>query len=102
MEIKIEISEGDITAVKPGMPITYTILSNPETEYKATLTSIDPGLTTLTDGSYKTTSSTGSSASVSYTHLDVYKRQLQYDTRQRAFPLKRGRPAPPLNGARPP
>lgn len=59
MEIKIEISEGDITAVKPGMPITYTILSNPETEYKATLTSIDPGLTTLTDGSYKTTSSTG-------------------------------------------
>ena len=37
MEIKIEISEGDITAVKPGMPITYTILSNPETEYKATL-----------------------------------------------------------------
>lgn len=29
MEIKIEISEGDITAVKPGMPITYTILSNP-------------------------------------------------------------------------
>ena len=65
MEIKIEISEGDITAVKPGMPITYTILSNPETEYKATLTSIDPGLTTLTDGSYKTTSSTGSSASSS-------------------------------------
>ena len=64
-EIKIEIYEGDITAVKPGMPITYTILSNPETEYKATLTSIDPGLTTLTDGSYKTTSSTGSSASSS-------------------------------------
>lgn len=58
MEIKIEISEGDITAVKPGMPITYTILFQPETEYKATLTSIDPGLTTLTDGSYKTTSST--------------------------------------------
>ena len=65
MEIKIEISEGDITAVKPGMPITYTILSDPETEYKATLTSIDPGLTTLTNGSYKTTSSTGSSSASS-------------------------------------
>lgn len=65
MEIKIEISEGDITAVKPGMPITYTILSNPETEYKATLTSIDPRLHTLTDGSYKTTSVDGSSASSS-------------------------------------
>ncbi len=65
MEIKIEISEGDITAVKPGMPIKYTILSDPETVYDATLTSIDPGLTTLTDGSYKTTSSTGSSSSSS-------------------------------------
>ena len=65
MELKIEISEGDITAVKPGMPIKYTILSDPETVYDATLTSIDPGLTTLTDGSYKTTSSTGSSASSS-------------------------------------
>ncbi|WP_303237996.1 efflux RND transporter periplasmic adaptor subunit [uncultured Bilophila sp.] len=65
MELKIEISEGDITAVKPGMPIRYTILSDPETVYDATLTSIDPGLTTLTDGSYKTTSSTGSSASSS-------------------------------------
>ena len=65
MELKIEISEGDITAVKPGMPIRYTILSDPETVYDATLTSIDPGLTTLSDGSYKTTSSTGSSASSS-------------------------------------
>ena len=62
MELKIEISEGDITAVKPGMPITYTILSDPETEYTTTLTSIDPGLTTLTNGTYKTTSSTGTSA----------------------------------------
>ena len=65
MELKIEISEGDITAVKPGMPIRYTILSDPETDYDATRTSIAPGLTTLTDGSYKTTSSTGSSASSS-------------------------------------
>ena len=66
MELKIEISEGDISAVKPGMPIEYTILSQPETVYTATLTSIDPGLTTLTDGSYKSTSSgSGSSSSSS-------------------------------------
>lgn len=65
MEIKIEISEGDITAVKPGMPITYTILSNPETEYNATLTSIDPGLTTLTDGATRPPRIDGSSASSS-------------------------------------
>ena len=66
MELKIEISEGDISAVKPGMPLEYTILSQPETVYTATLTSIDPGLTTLTDGSYKSTSSgSGSSSSSS-------------------------------------
>lgn len=65
MEVKIGIPEDGIAAVESGMPITYTILSNPETEYKAALTLIDPGLTTFTDGSYKTTSSTGSSASSS-------------------------------------
>ena len=65
MELKIEISEGDISSVKPGMPIEYTILSQPETVYTATLTSIDPGLTTLTDGSYKSTSSGSSSTSSS-------------------------------------
>lgn len=64
MELKIEISEGDITAVKPGMPIEYTILSDPDTVYAATLTSIDPGHTTLSNGSYKqTTSGASSSAS---------------------------------------
>lgn len=77
MEIKIEISEGDITAVKPGMPLTYTILSDPETEYSGVLTSIDPGLTTLTNGSYKTTASTtgtssASSSSSSSTTTAVY------------------------------
>ena len=65
MELRIEISEGDISSVKPGMPIEYTILSQPENVYTATLTSIDPGLTTLTDGSYKSTSSGGGSSSSS-------------------------------------
>lgn len=71
MEIKIEISEGDITSVKPGMPIEYTILAEPEIVYHATLTSIDPGMTTLTDGSYKSTSS-GSSSSSSSSDSAVY------------------------------
>ena len=75
MENKIEISEGDIAVVKPGMPIAYSILSDPETIYHTTLTSIAPGLTTLTDGSYKTTSSSGglsSSSSSSTTSNAVY------------------------------
>ncbi|CAK7010763.1 MAG: Macrolide export protein MacA [Desulfovibrio sp.] len=62
MELKVEISEGDITAVKAGLPISYTILAEPDDVRQAVLTSIDPGLTTLTDGSYKTTSTTSSSS----------------------------------------
>lgn len=63
MEIDIEISEGDITKVQPGMEIDYTILSEPNTVFHAKLDSIDPGLTTLTDGSYKSTTSASSSTS---------------------------------------
>ncbi len=65
MEIDIEISEGDITKVKPGMDIDYTILSEPNTVFHAKLDSIDPGLTTLTDGSYNSSSSGSSSSSSS-------------------------------------
>lgn len=65
MEIKIEISEGDIVVVKPGMAIEYTILSDPTNVYKATLTSIDPGHTLLSNGNYKTTSSSSQSSSSS-------------------------------------
>ena len=64
MEIKIEISEGDITKVKPGMPVTYTILSEPEITYRTTLKSVDPGLTTLTNGTYS--GSTDSNSAVYY------------------------------------
>ena len=52
MEIKIEISEGDVTKVSPGMPVSFTILSEPDRVYETTLKSIDPGLTSLTDGTF--------------------------------------------------
>ncbi len=72
MEIDIEISEGDITKVKPGMDIDYTILSEPNTVFHAKLDSIDPGLTTLTDGSYNSGSSGSSSSSTSSSTAAVY------------------------------
>lgn len=74
MEIDIEISEGDITKVKPGMDVTYTILSEPNTIFKAKLDSIDPGLTTLTDGSYDKSSSTSASTSSSSKAVYYYGR----------------------------
>lgn len=52
MEILIEISEGDIDSVKPGIKVTYTILADLDHSYETTLKSIDPGLTLLTNGEY--------------------------------------------------
>lgn len=53
MLIKPEISEGDITKLKKGQEVEFTILSLPEKVYKAKIDSIDPAMTTLTDDEYE-------------------------------------------------
>ncbi|UYZ82695.1 efflux RND transporter periplasmic adaptor subunit [Entomomonas sp. E2T0] len=52
MEIKMQISEGDITKIQPNMEVSYTILSEPNTVYQGKLNRIDPGLISLTKGDY--------------------------------------------------
>jgi efflux transporter, RND family, MFP subunit len=52
MEILIEISEGDIGNIKPGIKVTYTILADLNDIQETTLKSIDPGLTLLTNAEY--------------------------------------------------
>ena len=64
MEIKMQISEGDVTKVKTGMAVNYTILSEPDRVFKGTLRSVDPGLSTLSDGAY--TGSTDAGTAVYY------------------------------------
>ncbi len=64
MEIKLQTSEGDVPKGKPGMRVRYTILSEPDRTFSGTVTSVDPGLTTLSDGSY--TGATDSSTAVYY------------------------------------
>ncbi|AWM79093.1 efflux transporter periplasmic adaptor subunit [Gammaproteobacteria bacterium ESL0073] len=64
MEIKMQISEGDITKIKPGMEVIYSILSEPSKTFTGKLDTIDPGLTTLTAGNY--TGTTDSSTAVYY------------------------------------
>lgn len=59
---KMQIAEGDITKVKAGQDITFTILSEPDTPIKAKLDSVDPGLTTMSLGSYTTSTDTTSNA----------------------------------------
>lgn len=70
MEIKMQISEGDITKIKPDMDVSYYILSEPQVVYHAKLQSIDPGLLSLTKGDYNGTGDT-SSAVYYYANLIV-------------------------------
>lgn len=59
---KMQIAEGDITKVKAGQDISFTILSEPDEPVKAKLDSVDPGLTTMSQGSYSNSTDTTSSA----------------------------------------
>lgn len=60
MEIKMEVSEADIGQIKVGDTVEYNVLSNVENKFRAKVSSIDPGLTTLSNGKYSTTSSSSS------------------------------------------
>ena len=65
VKMKMQIAEGDITKIKVGTPVEYSILSEPTKKFQTTVSSIDPGLTTRSDGSYGSSSSSKSSYSSS-------------------------------------
>ena len=65
VKMKMQIAQGDITKIKVGTPVEYSILSEPTKKFQTTVSSIDPGLTTLSDGSYGSSSSSKSSYSSS-------------------------------------
>ena len=72
VKMKMQIAEGDITKIKVGTPVEYSILSEPTKKFQTTVSSIDPGLTTLSDGSYGSSSSSKSSLSSSSSSSAVY------------------------------
>ncbi|MGP1528354.1 MAG: efflux RND transporter periplasmic adaptor subunit [Campylobacter sp.] len=65
LEIVMEITEGDITKIKPSQMVEYSILSNPQRKFYAPITTIDPGLTTLSDGKYGNSQNLNSNSSSS-------------------------------------
>lgn len=73
MRIKPEISEGDITKVKAGQSVSFTILSDNKKVYQAKIDSVDPATTTISDNSSGSgSSSSGSSGSSSSSSSAVY------------------------------
>ena len=71
MKIKPEISEGDITKVKAGQEVSFTILSDSQTVYHSVIDSVDPANTTTSDSS-STSSSTSSSGSSTTSAIYYY------------------------------
>jgi len=71
MKIKPEISEGDITKVKAGQEVSFTILSDSQTLYHSVIDSVDPANTTTSDSS-STSSSTSSSGSSTTSAIYYY------------------------------
>ena len=59
---KMQIAEGDVTKVRAGQTLLFTTLADPDSEREAKLDSVDPGLTTLSQGSYTTSTDTTSTA----------------------------------------
>jgi macrolide-specific efflux system membrane fusion protein len=63
MTVKAQISEADVPRVKPGMPVYFSLLGEPDTRIEAKLRAVEPGPTTLATDSSGSTSSTSTSSS---------------------------------------
>lgn len=75
MEIKMEISEADINNIKIGADVEYSTLSNLNKKFNGKINSLDPGLSTLSDGTYSKSSSNSSSAVYYYAKMLVDNKQ---------------------------
>ena len=84
MKIKPEISEGDITKVKAGQEVSFTILSDSQTVYHSVIDSVDPANTTTSDSS-STSSSISSSSSSSTTSAIYYYANVLIDNPNRTL-----------------
>lgn len=51
MTVKAQISEADVPRVRPGMPVWFTLLGDPDRRYESTLKRVEPGPTTLASDS---------------------------------------------------
>nr|WP_255607221.1 efflux RND transporter periplasmic adaptor subunit [Ancylobacter sp. Lp-2] len=66
MTVRTEISEADIVRVKPGQPLYFTVLGEPDRRYDATLGFIEPAPESIrSDSSFSTSTTTSSSSSSS-------------------------------------
>ncbi|QRG05504.1 efflux RND transporter periplasmic adaptor subunit [Xanthobacter dioxanivorans] len=66
MTVRAEISEADIVKVRPGLPLWFTILGDPDRRFEGRLDFIEPAPESIkTDSSFTTSSSSSSTSSSS-------------------------------------
>jgi len=67
--VKAQISEADVTRVRTGQPVYFTILGEPDKRYTTTLRSIEPAPDSILQDDTSTTSSTSSTSSSTSTAI---------------------------------
>ncbi|EIB16514.1 efflux RND transporter periplasmic adaptor subunit [Campylobacter coli] len=72
MEIKMEIAEADVNKIKIGTELDFSLLSDPQKTYQASIASIDPADTQISDSSTSSGSSSSSSSSSSSNNAIYY------------------------------
>lgn len=69
MIVKVEIAEGDVVKIQPGMGVSFTILGEPQKQYRAKLKSIEPAPDSINQdesGLYSTSSTDTNEKAVYY------------------------------------
>jgi membrane fusion protein, macrolide-specific efflux system len=69
VQIKAQISEADVVRIKPGLPVDFTILGEPNHRYEATLRAIEPAPESEQTESTSSTTSSSSTAAIYYNGL---------------------------------
>ncbi|HED7664424.1 TPA: efflux RND transporter periplasmic adaptor subunit [Campylobacter jejuni] len=65
MEVRMEIAEADVSKIKVGTELDFSLLNDPQKTYHAKIASIDPADTEVSDSSASSNSSSSSSSSSS-------------------------------------
>lgn len=72
MEIKMEIAEADVNKIKIGTELEFSLLNDPQKTYRASIASIDPADTEVSDSSSSYSSSSNSSSNAIYYYAKFY------------------------------
>lgn len=72
MEVRMEIAEADVSKIKVGTELDFSLLNDPQKTYHATIASIDPADTEVSDSSTSSSSSSSSFSSSSSSNAIYY------------------------------